>query len=187
MAESGGGTVYQLLGYPGTGKYTIACEIVRILRERGDVVALLDNHATANLLWQAVPPERRFERNVMDWLAKVRAVLLEAVEDIAAPDASLVFTNFVPPERPATVLDFHRDLARRRDSRLVAVALRCEPEEILRRVPNADRAERFKLVNTDIARASMEQPLNLPDWPELVDLDITGLTPTEAAERVLSL
>jgi adenylylsulfate kinase-like enzyme len=42
--------VYQLLGFPGTGKYTVAQAIVGQLADRGEPAALLDNHATANLL-----------------------------------------------------------------------------------------------------------------------------------------
>lgn len=181
------GTVWQLLGFPGTGKYTVACEMARLLRARGELVGLLDNHATANLLWQLVPADRRFDGAVMDWLAKVREVVLAAAEDIARPETSMVFTNYVPSHRPASVLDVHRDLAHRRGSRFMPVVLRCDPEEVLRRVGNADRAERFKLVDATFARAIMDEPLNVPDWPELVELDTTGLSATEAAERVLAL
>lgn len=54
--------VYQLLAFPGTGKYTIAVEIVRQLTERGEHAVLLDNHATANLVGQLVPAEEAARR-----------------------------------------------------------------------------------------------------------------------------
>mgnify|MGYP000389072704 CR=1 FL=1 len=37
------------------------------------------------------------------------------------------------------------------------------------------------------ARAVMDRGMTLPEWPELVDLDITGLSPGEAAARVVAL
>ena len=67
--------VYQLFGYPGTGKLTIAQEIVRLLAERGEPCARLDNHATHNLVWQLIPAERKFEPAICaaDGRPRVRA------------------------------------------------------------------------------------------------------------------
>ena len=45
----------------------------------------------------------------------------------------------------------------------------------------------MKLVDPDRARELMSSPLTLPSWPELVDLDVTGMSPAEAATRVIAL
>jgi hypothetical protein len=45
----------------------------------------------------------------------------------------------------------------------------------------------MKLVDVEIARGVMSSGMTLPTWPELVDLDITGLSPSEAAARVVAL
>ena len=45
---------------------------------------------------------------------------------------------------------------------------------------------KLKLVDIDIARRVMSRPLTLPDWPELVHLDINGLTAEEAARRIIA-
>lgn len=98
-----------------------------------------------------------------------------------------MFTNFLPADRPSTALDRHRELAQQLGRRLVAVVLHCDPEEVLKRVPNADRAARMKLVDPNVARSIMSSGMTLPTWPELIDLDITGLSPAEAATRVIAL
>lgn len=179
--------VYQLLGFPGTGKYTVAKAIVEHLGHRGEPAALLDNHSTANLVWSLVAPERRFDPDVMARLAELRNVLWDAAAELTSPGHSLVFTNYLPVGRPANVLDRHREVAQQLGRRFVAVVLRCDPDEILRRIPTADRAARMKLVDPDRARSIMSTGMTLPAWPELVDLDITGLTPAEAATRVIAL
>ena len=40
--------IYQLLGYPGTGKYTVARALVDQLEAGGATVRLIDNHLVAN-------------------------------------------------------------------------------------------------------------------------------------------
>lgn len=179
--------VYQLLGFPGTGKYTVAREIVDQLAARSEPAALLDNHATANLIWSLVPRERRFDVDVMGRMNELRRVLVEAAADLTGPEHSLVFTNFVPAHEKGSVLDPHRKLAQHLRRPLLAVVLRCDPEEVLRRVPSPDRAARLKLVDADVARSVMAAGMSLPDWPELVDLDSTGLTAAETAARVIAL
>ena len=179
--------VYQLLGFPGTGKYTIARAIVEQLAARGEPAALLDNHATANLIWALVPPERRWDPDVMAKLAELRHVLWDAAAELTSPAHSLVLTNYLPPGRPPTVLDRHRELALQLGVPLVAVVLHCDPEEVIKRIPNPDRAARMKLVDPVRARELMSSTLVLPNWPELVDLDVTGLSPVEAASRVIAL
>ncbi|HEX4904527.1 MAG TPA: AAA family ATPase, partial [Acidimicrobiales bacterium] len=179
--------VYQLLGYPGTGKYTVAKAIVEHLQARGEPAALLDNHATASLIWSLVEPHRMFEPEVMARMNELRRIIVETARDFAGPNHSIVFTNFVPSQTPGSVLDPHRDLAVHLDRPLVAVVLRCDTEEVLRRVPNAERAARHKLVNADIARKVMGRGMSLPDWAELVDLDTTGLTAEETAARIVAM
>lgn len=179
--------VYQLLGFPATGKYTIAKAMVEQLKARGEPVALLDNHATANLIWSLVPDARRFDADVMAKMNELRMVLLDAAETLTDPDHSIVFTNFVPAGRAVTLLDRHRDLAHQLGARFVPVVLHCEQDEVLRRIPNPDRADRMKLIDTTRAREVMAEGMTLPNWPELVDLDITGCSPAQAAASVIAL
>ena len=153
----------------------------------GEPAALLDNHATANLIWSLVPPERRFDPEVMARINELRATIVSAATELSPPEHSLVFTNFIPSHTPGSVLEPHRRLAHARCCQLVAVVLHCDPDEVLRRVPAADRRERLKLVDPDIARVVMDRGQSLPDWPELTDLDITGLTAAEAASKIIGI
>ena len=179
--------VYQLLGFPGTGKYTVAKEIVSQLQARGEPAALLDNHAFLSLVWQLVPEARRFEPAVMGRVNDLRRLLVESAAELAGPEHSIVFTNFIPPQAPGSVIDPHRNLALTLGKPLIAVVLHCDPEEVLRRVPNPDRTARYKLDDARIAERMMGDGMSLPDWPELVELDSTGLTAEDTAARIIAL
>jgi len=72
-------------------------------------------------------------------MLELRIVLLDAIEELSSPDLSLVFTNFLPPDRPANLIDRHREVAIKYGRTLVAVVLDLDVDEVLRRVPAEDR------------------------------------------------
>jgi hypothetical protein len=45
----------------------------------------------------------------------------------------------------------------------------------------------MQLVDPTRAREVMAEGMTVPSWPEVVELDITGWSPAEAAARVLAL
>ena len=180
--------VNQLLGYPGTGKLTIAKEIVRQLAERGEPCARLDNHATHNLVWQLIPEDRRFDPPVLAKVFELRRVLIEAAAELTSDAHSIVFTNFLPPKCEPTIVDPHRDVAITLGKPLVAVELTLDRAEILRRVVNPDRVANMKLTSMESANRVMDAGQTLPThWPELRTLAIDGLTAAEAAARIVAM
>ena len=73
--------VVQLLGYPGTGKYTVAKELVRAMEADGRPARLLDNHASGNLILSLVPtPTHGIPDAVMDRIIEVRDAVLTTLE-----------------------------------------------------------------------------------------------------------
>ncbi len=180
--------VYQLFAFPGTGKLTIAKEIVKQLGARGEPCARLDNHATHNLVWQLIPERRKFDAPVLAKVFELRRVLLEAAAELTSEAHSIVFTNFLPPDRDETIVDPNRELALKLGKTLVAVELTLDPEEVLRRVGNPDRVANMKLTDVERARQVIDLGQTLPThWPELRQLAIDGLSAAEAAERIIAL
>ena len=179
--------VYQLLGFPGAGKYTVAQAMVALLAEGGEPAALLDNHATANLVWSLVPAARRFDDDVMARMNQLRMVLLDAAAELTGPDHSIVFTNFVPAGRSTELLERHRQLADRLRRPFVAVVLRCATGRLLQRVSNPDRAARMKLVDRGIAQLVVAAGMAVPEWPDLHELDVTDRSPDDVAAEVVRL
>jgi adenylate kinase family enzyme len=180
--------VVQLLGYPGTGKYTVARELVRVMEERGRVARLLDNHTSANLILSLVPrPTSGIPSDVMDRIIQVRDAVLATLEGLTPRDWSFVFTNFPPTTERARELDRHRQVAEARGSAFVPVLLECDPDEVLRRVVSPGRAERHKLVDPARMREILAGDVPLPPWDGIRRLDVTSLPPAEAAEAILEM
>ncbi len=180
--------VYQLFAFPGTGKLTIAKEIVKQLTARGEPCARLDNHATHNLVWQLIPEHRKFDPPVLAKVRELRRVLVEAAAELTSEAHSIVFTNFLPPNRDATIVDPHRDLALELGKTFVALELTLDPDEVLRRVGNPDRMANLKLTDVKRAREVIDGGQTLPThWPELRHFAIDGLTAAEAARRIITI
>jgi hypothetical protein len=180
--------VVQLLGYPGTGKYTVAKALVAAMEADGRTTRLLDNHASGNLILSLVPmPRSGIPEDVMERIIGVRDHVLATLEQLTPRDWSVVFTNFPPNAERAKALDRHRVVAERRASAFVPVLLTCDPEELLRRVVAPERAERHKLVDPSRLQEIMDEPVPLPPWDDIRRVDVTSLPPAAAARAILEL
>jgi uncharacterized membrane protein len=69
----------------------------------------------------------------------------------------------------------------------VPVILRCEPEEVCRRVTSPERATRFKERSADKTRENIRTyQLLRVDHPNCLELEITTLSPIQAAQAILA-
>jgi hypothetical protein len=109
-------------------------------------------------------------------------------DHIARADGSapFIFTDALSDDDYDTrQFEAYRELARRRNARLVAVVLDCAQEENLRRLVLPDRTERLKLVNPEILSGLRAKHLLLRAKDcELVGLDVTTLSAEEAAAEI---
>ena len=178
-------TIFHLIGPPGVGKYTIGKELAAITGAR-----LVDNHAIANVLFNLLdvdgvtplPPE------IWPRVSMVRAAALETVAQLSPRHWSFIFTNFIRGEdlsEEAAFLDMVR-VAEARDSVFVPVVLRCATAELQRRIVGDDRRQRLKLVDPVAgARYNEELPGFRTDHPNLLELDVTSISPLEAAHTIV--
>lgn len=183
--------VYLLIGFPGTGKYTIATAMAEQLRAAGEDVRVVDNHYVANPIIGVVAKEDgvRLPTGIWPLVGQVRDAVFTAIEGYAPKGCTFVFTNYVrdvEAEKMAPYVERMRALAKSRGGRFVLVALSCELEEQVRRVQLPERAARLKVVDPGWLRELNESADPwLPD--EAVRLDVTDLHPADAAARVLAL
>jgi hypothetical protein len=67
------------------------------------------------------------------------------------------------------------------------VRLQIEPEEAARRASSPGRAEAFKEIDSNEARRKAKEAIVLrPQDDEFLDLEVTHLTPDQAAQRILA-
>ena len=141
--EDGRSWTVHLLGYPAAGKRTVGTALVGASERAGDRFVLIDNHLSSNAILAVLDGDGggRVGDQVWDLVDEVRQIVDRAILELAPPERSFIFTNSamvgdVAGERSLARV---RTLARSRDSTYVPVVLRCERDELLRRVPNPDR------------------------------------------------
>ncbi|HEX7134013.1 MAG TPA: hypothetical protein VF228_15660 [Iamia sp.] len=181
--------IVHLLGYPGTGKRTIGAALVGLVPRDDDRFVLVDNHLTSRSVLAALDtdPTVPIDPQVWTYVGDLRVHVLAAIEDMAPPRWSYVFTNYVVEDVPSKSIPRLQTLAVARSSVYVPVVLHCDADELRRRVIGSDRAEQHKWIDPDGVLGDVaSRTLVRPDSPHLLDLDVTSLMATEAAERVLA-
>jgi hypothetical protein len=179
-------TIVYLIGYAGTGKYTIAKELARLT---GAVI--VDNQLINSPVFSVIATDGKtpFKASVWQKIESIRRIVLDTVAELAPPEASFLFTNELFEGK---LMDrrWYEDvaiLATRRQARLVPVILRCDPEEVCRRVTSPERAVRFKDRSADRTRENIRtyQLLHV-DHLNCLELEITTLSPIQAAQAILA-
>ena len=184
-----GPAVVHLLGFPGTGKLTVATAMAEVGERRGRRVVVVDNHLTSLPILSVIgsdgvssPPPRAWEL-----VHGVRELVHRAAVELVATDRTLVFTNFVVESNPlgADTIERVRQVAAARSSTYLPVLLHCDTDELVRRVAHPERQARRKLIDPDRALEIVggETLVRPPDLE--LELDVTSTGPTEAATAIL--
>jgi hypothetical protein len=114
--------------------------------------------------------------------------LLRTIEELSPRGWSFVFTNVLTAgnANDARVISRLIELASARHSQYIPVRLTCRTDELLRRVPGADRKARLKWIDPDGVRTFVEaSELIEIDHPALIDIDVTTQHARATASRIL--
>jgi hypothetical protein len=182
--------LFLLIGFSGTGKLTVAKTLRDRLVARGEQVRLVDNHYVNNPIFQLIDVDgvRALPSGTWDRVGEVRDAVVRTVETLSPKDWSFIFTNDLidRPEERAWV-DRLAGLAKGRDSVFIPVRLLCEIEELCRRIVSTERRKLLKGVSADwIRRRTETEEVLDPGLPSTITLDITSMTPDQAADHILA-
>ncbi|CDP53263.1 hypothetical protein [Devosia sp. DBB001] len=176
--------VIYLIGHYGVGKLTIAREICAQTDAR-----LFDNHLINNVIFSLIRADGKTPLPERTWelIQVIRDQAVAAITELAPAEASYVLTNFLADDEidRAVYLQME-DMARRRGSAFVPVALSATDEAHAQRIASPDREERLK--HTDAAsaeRVRREVPMLRFAHPNRLDLETTNLSPREAAQAII--
>jgi AAA domain len=173
-----------LIGFPGTGKLTIAKKLSPLLPAK-----IIDNHWVNNPvlgvldhdLTTPLPPE------IWEQTGRVRQAVLDTIVEFTPPSANFIFTHFAIHGDARSQRTFGQiaDAAAQRGSTLVPVRLLCEVEELARRIAIPERRERLKSVNVEASR-ERSRTLQVFDSQHAngLDLDVTSLSAEDSAEAI---
>ncbi|MDT5059886.1 MAG: hypothetical protein QOH63_345 [Acidobacteriota bacterium] len=178
-------TIIILIGFAGTGKYTIG----RVLSERTGA-RLVDNHLINNPIFTVVNADgvSRLPPAVWDKVKEIRRLVYDAIREISPPELSFIFTLELRESDKAAhqaFLDLE-ELAAARESLLVPVRLICDVEELCRRVVDPARVERLKEISPELAREKCaEHSVLNPKHENVRTIDVTGKSPAESADAIM--
>jgi hypothetical protein len=176
--------VVYLIGFPGSGKLTIARALAA-----ARPCTVVDNHRVNHVVLDLLDPDVRSTQPAGVWanVARVRSVVLDTVRDFAKAERSFVFMNHLLEGEEASLATYAEvaATARARGAKFLPVRLSITPRELARRVVSAERRESLKAIDPEAAEAlaSTAQVFVPPD-PHL-DLDVTWLSPERAAAPIL--
>ncbi|WP_416066462.1 chloramphenicol phosphotransferase [Rhizobium sp. ZK1] len=173
-----------LIGFPGTGKLTIASKLAPHYRAK-----IIDNHWVNNPVMGVLDHDltKPLPSEIWEQTGRVRQTVLDTIVAFSAPSANFIFTHagIHGDERSHRTFRQIADAAGQRGSLLVPVRLLCETEELSRRVAMPERRERLKSVN---AEASKERSRTLqvldPEHANTLNLDVTAMSAEEGAEAI---
>jgi len=178
-------TIIYLIGFPGTGKYTIAQQLSAMSGAK-----LVDNHAISNPIFAVIERDGTvpLTAEVLKKVQEIRQIVFDVVTACVPNSTSFILTNNLLDNDNNDKEIYHKieSLALARGNHLVPVRLFCEEEELCRRIAMPQRAKRYKITDADYARRHFhqEQPLNI-SHPNLLDLVVTHLQPADAAQAIL--
>jgi hypothetical protein len=164
--------VVYLLGYPGMGKRTVGGHLAGLVD--GVLVdnALLNRPLLELFRWDGIQP---LPPQIWEYAVPIRDAVLDAIEDLAPPSNSYVFTNVIEAgPTAATAYERVRSVAVRRGSLFLAVMLTCDIDVQVGRIANPDRVALRKGSDPEGYRGHRLTPtLFQPPATEALHLDTT--------------
>lgn len=183
MAEPKKNFLLALAGLSGSGKTTVAREVVKELRDKHDVdiVVLEADPIRKEIL--GVSPTTRLDKDAYSWevTKKVIAEMDQRTEDLFAEGKSVVWTSILVQERQRKE---KQEFAEKNGVNFVGIWLEAPEHVLLERVEQRSREDNDASdAGVDIVKRQIERQQKVTDWPK-VD---AGQSVTEVAKQVVDL
>ena len=178
--------VIHLLGAPGTGKYTIAQEMLKLCDLR-----LVDNHLINNPLFSLVRLDGKtpLPPRIWDNVIKIWDAVADTMIHISPREFSFVLTNGLfegDDEDRKHMLNMKR-VAEERDGIYIPVRLVIsDVAEHVKRITAPNRNARMKETDPDAPLKYASRAVLQTGLATELTLDVTQLSPNDAARRILT-
>ena len=172
-----------LIGFAGTGKYTIGRELCERTGAK-----LVDNHLINNPVFTVINADgvAPLPAGVWDRVREVRAAVYKTIRELSPPGMGFVFTMELCESNPddhKAFLDLER-LAAACHCRFIPIRLICGVEELCRRVADPARAAMLKDINPARKKLAEDAVLNVPHENQRT-LDVTKRTASGSVDAIL--
>lgn len=177
-------TIIYLIGFPGTGKFTISKEIQKLIP-----AVLVDNHLILNPVFSVIEADgkTKIPDKAWDYTRKIRDIVLDSIRDFAKPQSNFIFTNLLV-EGSQVDRELYSEvelLAKARNANLLTVRLHISVEALCERVGSSDRKQRHKMTEADAVRAMVTKNILLMPSAGYFDIDVTNLSSKDAASQIV--
>ena len=179
-------SIIVLIGFAGTGKYTIGRELCERTGAK-----LIDNHLINNPIFKVVDADgiTPLPPGVWGKVKTIRAIVYDSIRELSPPDLSFVFTIELIEGKPGEqqAFDDLKELATARNSLFVPVRLLCEVDELCRRVASPGRIAMIKAISPEAARQkSADYEVLKAEHPNSRTIDVTRKSPSDSADVILA-
>jgi hypothetical protein len=166
-----------LYGPPGVGKLTVAQELARATACR-----LFHNHVSIDCALSV------FEFGTKPFGRAVDKIRFAVFEEAAGAGVDLIFTFVYACPEDTPFVERACETVERHGGRVCLVRLTCDRDALEQRLPSAERERRGKLSSLDTLRELVGRYDLFSPVPgrESLDIDNTGLSPTEVAQRIVA-
>lgn len=175
-----------LMGFAGSGKFTIAKEIAKHPHFK-----LVDNHLWNNVIFRLIEQDgiTPLPEAVWDKSGKVCNAVFETMKELSPNHFSFVITNEMIEGDKYPPMFFQKvvQLANERNSLLLPVRLICEEKELVRRVKTPERLNSYKTIDDNRAKQlSRNNKVFHSHHVNEITIDVTNLQPSEACKEILN-
>ena len=177
-------TIIYLIGFPGTGKFTISKEIQKLMP-----AVLVDNHLILNPVFSVIEADgkTKIPDKAWDYTRKIRDIVLDSIRELAKPQSNFIFTNLLV-EGSQVDQELYSEvelLAKDRNANLLAVRLHISVDALCERIGSNDRKERLKMTDSEGVRDMATKNILLKPSTGCFDIDVTNLSSKDAASQIV--
>ena len=175
--------IIYLIGFRGTGKYTIAKELQSLINAK-----LVDNHTINNPIFMLHNVSEGISEEVWSDISKIRNIVLRHIQNYTSEDDCFIFTNELFAEEQEDI-DLYNEilaLASARKADFFPVILHCDEEQILKRIISEERKDKFKDTSiVNLKNLYDSYTLFTPDCSTRIEVDVTKMSAKESARNIL--
>ena len=172
------------------GKLTVARALASVTQGSESPFVVVDNHLTSRPILEVVDADgvAELQAEVWNYVGEIREIVYRAVERLAPPHLSFVFTNVLVRSEPASqrVVARLSQLAQERSTTYVPVLLTASMDKLADRVVSPGRSIDRKWVDVDaVLEFTRREELVEPEG--VIRADTTEQTPGQSADEIRGL